>query len=402
MSTPKETPFSFGIFKKYVVIPDLPIQNENELRYIICHELIHHKHHDNVFSLILNILKCIYWFNPLVHAAFCSIRTDMEMYCDSDVLKYSEYGTAFDYGSTILNFIQRNSESLRTSLSGTGREIRERIQKLTKFKRSRKAEIALIIEVIAVTVVSFGAISICGYNTDNRYRGKFQSEEIDLSYEFDDAKGCFVFYDEESYKIYNKDMAVKRFSPNSTYKPIIALNALESGIITPKSNYMNWNGKQYPFKEWMKNQTLDTAMENSVNWYFQNLDDGLDYGRFVKTINYGNKFTGLDKKSYWLENCLKISAVEQVDILRNIYYNNFGFDSESIKAVKASMKLGEDFYGKTGSGNINGEAVSGWFIGFRENGKNTDFFALYLKGNATGSDAYKKTLNILDRIDNEL
>ena len=97
---------------------------------------------------------------------------------------------------------------------------------------------------------------------------------IDLSSYFNDYQGCFVLFDAttDSWQIYNKVMAQKRISPDSTYKIYSALLGLENRYITSASSEMTWNGQEYPIAEWNANQNLTTAFQNSVNWYFQSLD----------------------------------------------------------------------------------------------------------------------------------
>ena len=67
-------------------------------------------------------------------------------------------------------------------------------------------------------------------------------------------------------------MSKQRVSPDSTYKIYSALFALESNVISPRRNKQIWDGTVYPIKEWNTNQNLSTALQNSVNWYFQHLD----------------------------------------------------------------------------------------------------------------------------------
>ena len=88
-----------------------------------------------------------------------------------------------------------------------------------------------------------------------------------------------------------------------------------------------------------------------------------------------------------------------------MYQNSFGFDSENIQAVKDSIQLTSSddgiLYGKTGTGNINGKNINGWFIGFVETSDNTYFFATNIQkdNNATGSTAAEITLSILSDLD---
>ena len=43
-------------------------------------------------------------------------------------------------------------------------------------------------------------------------------------------------------------------------------------VITPEDSSMEWNRTLYPFQEWNADQTLQSAMSASVNWYFQEID----------------------------------------------------------------------------------------------------------------------------------
>ena len=133
------------------------------------------------------------------------------------------------------------------------------------------------------------------------------------------------------------DHASTRVSPNSTYKIYDALLGLESGIITPEHSTFTWNGEPYPFHSWEADQDLTSAIHNSVNWYFQAIDSqaGFEAVRtFLQTINYGNQNTGTNLNLYWTDFSLKISPIEQVELLQDFYQNNFHFDSKNIQAVK--------------------------------------------------------------------
>ena len=72
---------------------------------------------------------------------------------------------------------------------------------------------------------------------------------------------------------------------------------------------------------------------NSVNWYFQAIDSqaGFEAVRtFLQTINYGNQNTGTNINLYWTDFSLKISPIEQVELLQDFYQNNFLFDSKNV------------------------------------------------------------------------
>ena len=148
-------------------------------------------------------------------------------------------------------------------------------------------------------------------------------------------------------------------------------------------------------------------MENSVNWYFTSLDEQLGktaVSDYIQGIGYGNENISGGFPTYWMESSLKISPIEQVELLTGLYENSFDFDSENIDAVKDAIHLsshdGATLYGKTGTGRIDGQDVNGWFVGFIETGGQTYFFAANIGAdeNATGSRAAEITMEILKDI----
>ena len=88
-------------------------------------------------------------------------------------------------------------------------------------------------------------------------------------------------------------------------------------------------------------------------------------------------------------------------MLTKLYNNNFDFSPENINVVKDSIRLSSSdtrtFYGKTGTGRVDGQDVNGWFIGFIETEDNTYFFATNIGADrdAAGSNATEITMSIL-------
>jgi bla regulator protein BlaR1 len=248
--------------------------------------------------------------------------------------------------------------------------------------------------------------SVMAYD-DQRYEfdGKRTIYE-NLSKYFAEYEGSFVLYDlqADQYRIYNENKSTFRVSPNSTYKIYSALFALESNIITRENSTMKWNGKQYPYDSWNRSQNLSTAMKSSVNWYFQDLDKKVHLNNiqhYLKQINYGNYNLSGGVSQYWIESSLKISPIEQVQLLKAFYRNEFGFKKKNVQTVKEVIQLeekdGAQLSGKTGTGSVNGKNINGWFIGYVETKKNTYFFATNIQNenNTYGSKAVEISKAIL-------
>ena len=135
-------------------------------------------------------------------------------------------------------------------------------------------------------------------------------------------------------------------------------------------------------------------MQNSVNWYFDRLNENnrKNLENTFNTFEYGNRDLS-GGNDFWMESSLKISPVEQIDVLKALYLNEYGFDEDNVQAVKDSMKISDGLYGKTGSGMVNGKEVNGWFVGFVESEDNVWFFALNMndENGANGSTANGST-----------
>lgn len=122
---------------------------------------------------------------------------------------------------------------------------------------------------------------------------------------------------------------------------------------------------------------------------------------FFTEIGYGDGNLGDDPDSYWNGSGIKISALEQVDLLVKLYSNVFGFGDANIAAVKESMVLNDTgLYGKTGTGRLADTNIAGWFVGFIETRGNTYFIAVYLNSEegADGALAYETACKILENI----
>ena len=412
-----KSPIIVGLLKPCIYLPIHLISDydEADIRYMLLHELQHYRHHDAIANYLMNLVGVVYWFHPLVWYALKEMRNDREVACDTSVLKMLEEDAYADYGNTLINFAEKVSLTpfpFAASLGGNMKQMKRRILNIASYEKPtfmKKLKGMTAFLLTAVLLLGLAPI-LSTYATDvSRYQWKISSENIsyaDFSSCFGEYEGSFVLYDSEndSWSIYDMDHAILRVAPDSTYKIYDALFGLEEGVITPEDSFIAWNKESYPFEAWNADQTLQSAMASSVNWYFQSVDEQLGTASvcdYIKEIRYGNENMSGDLSSYWMESSLEISPVEQVKLLIKLQKNSFGFASENIDAVKDSICLSSSdagaFYGKTGTGRVDGQDVNGWFIGYIETADNTYFFATNIgaDSNATGSNATEITMSIL-------
>lgn len=396
-----QSPMVFGLFNTVILLPHIKLADK-EIENVLMHELIHYKRGDVVVNFISCIFRAVYWFNPVVWAAFSIMRDDMETACDEAVMELT--GDRYGYGMTIIKFAQRKKIiNFAADMGGSAKQIKNRVEAAAVFTKATfgKKLVSGLSFVMAFVLIltQIPNISVMAFEKNAKI-GNADIKSEDLSEYFDGFGGSFVLYDmnNESYTVYNEKESIKRTSPDSTYKIFSALAALESGIITPEGNTIKWDGTENQFDEWNKDQNLSSAMKNSVNWYFQQLDSKnfKELYELFNTIGYGNcDFSG--GKDFWMESSLKISPIEQTQALKSLYCNEYGFDEKNVEAVKDAIKIDKGFYGKTGTGMINGKEINGWFVGFVEQTDNVYFFATNINGydNALGSTAADITIEIL-------
>ncbi len=237
---------------------------------------------------------------------------------------------------------------------------------------------------------------------------------IDLSGAFQEINGCAVIYSpvQEEYSFFNEDMCRQEVSSYSTFKIISALLGLQKGVIVDESSTMGYDGMDYGNAEWNGDLTLEEAFQNSCIWYFREVIDLVGRNKMqeeLKNLQYGNcdisewngsNINPLEKlNGFWLDSSLKISPLEQVEVLSRIFEGHSDYDSRNIEILKRIMLVDENdsqkIYGKTGSGN--GEA---WFVGFSESSEERRYIAIYLndsehRDQVSGNKAKEIALDIL-------
>ncbi len=412
-----KSPVLSGFIRPQIYLPIHLISeyNATDMRFMLLHELQHYKHKDLLFNAIMNIAGIVYWFNPFVWLAIKEIRTDREIACDTSVLQMLNKDDYLNYGNTLINFAEKISFApfpFTTGISGNMAQIKKRIINIAAYSplsfRKKLQNIIIYIIIAAAILSSAPALSIKASSNDhyNFKEDRNNISYINLNHKFNGYTGSFVLYDTNAgiWKIYNMDNAATRISPASTFKIYSALNALETGIIKPGHTQIPWNGEIHYYNTWNKDQTLKPAMQNSVTWYFQELDKkaGLSSIRkFIQKTGYGNQDVTGDASSYWMDSSLKISPIEQVEMLIKLYNNEFNFSPENLALVKDAICLysgsNGSFYGKTGTLEAGSKNISGWFTGFIEKPGNTYFFATNIQGenHTTGPAATELTFSIL-------
>lgn len=97
-----DAPFEFGFFEQTICLPGKNY-TEEELYFILSHEIYHFKNMSNWFKLLNNILASILWWHPLTPFMNTSMITMMEINCDEHIIKKFDNRLKAKYLNCLLN-----------------------------------------------------------------------------------------------------------------------------------------------------------------------------------------------------------------------------------------------------------------------------------------------------------
>lgn len=140
-----ETPFIFGLFRPFILVPAGYESSDRELRYILMHEVSHFRRRDLLTKFLVQLLSIIYWWNPFGYMLRDQTDLVLEMRIDDVVagLNKEEMTEYLDY---LLNLAEYQDElfdlfpmgNIIAMSKGHKKVLTKRFQMLTQGKRKKK------------------------------------------------------------------------------------------------------------------------------------------------------------------------------------------------------------------------------------------------------------------------
>lgn len=175
------TPLAFGIISPRIIFPRIiPPSDNEEIKYVLTHEVIHIKRFDNLWKVIMLIAVSIHWFNPLVWIMYILFNRDIELSCDERVISLLGENTKKEYAMALVNLAEKQYHWSFFS-NGFGKNaIQERIVAIMKFKRVTyiSAGCAVLLLAGAITVFAQNDSKASGSNNPYLYS---DNEGVDAS-----------------------------------------------------------------------------------------------------------------------------------------------------------------------------------------------------------------------------
>lgn len=148
-----KSPFIFGVFRPQIYLPSGIAADEME--YVLAHEETHLKRGDHWWKLAGFCMLTVYWFHPLVWAAYILFCRDIELACDEKVIKDMNLDGKKAYSRVLLDSSTHGRRMLVCPLAFGEVGIKERVKNILRYKKPACWIVAAAIAICAAVAVCF-------------------------------------------------------------------------------------------------------------------------------------------------------------------------------------------------------------------------------------------------------
>jgi beta-lactamase class D len=231
------------------------------------------------------------------------------------------------------------------------------LRKICKMSRSLFA--------LFVVVLSFTACTTNNVTVDDTLQKYFDSAGVKGSFGlFDNGQGHFTIYNLPRFR----DSACL---PAGTFDLLLSLIGIQTGLVKDDSALAAL-GRGNGFSQLALRLGKDTVK------------------KWIDSLGYGNKDIGGPIDSFWLNNHLKVTADEQLGLVKKLYFDQLPFFQHTQQVVRRAMMTESNtnylLSYKTGQG-IKGDGHPiAWVMGWVEENKHPYFFVLNLESASPNGD----------------
>jgi beta-lactamase class D len=240
-------------------------------------------------------------------------------------------------------------------------------------------------------------------NNDKSLEKYFRENNVEGTFGmFDNGKGNFNLYNVVRFR----DSA---YLPASTFKIINSLIGIETGRVIDTNVVFSWNGLSSGRPECDKDLPMHDAFRISCPPWYQELarrigKDTMQY--WIDTLGYGRRYKSFkiqaNTDTFWLDNSVKVTADEQLGIVKQLYFDQLPFQKRTQRLVRGMMLQEKNanytLSYKTGWGFTEKGHSLGWIIGWIEENQHPYFFVLQLEHPSKNFDMATIRLKILKDI----
>lgn len=148
-----DSPFILGIFRPVIYLP--AGMDTAQSAHVIAHERAHIARRDNLWKPLGFLILSVYWFDPLVWAAYILFCRDIELACDERAVKALGLEERREYSRALLacSAPRRTVAACPLAFGEVG--VKERVKKVLNYKKPAFRIVAAALAVCALAAVCF-------------------------------------------------------------------------------------------------------------------------------------------------------------------------------------------------------------------------------------------------------
>ncbi|MDR3715438.1 MAG: penicillin-binding transpeptidase domain-containing protein [Puia sp.] len=253
--------------------------------------------------------------------------------------------------------------------------------------------------VILSIPVLFFACSPNNVTEDGSLKKYFDSSNVSGSFGlFDNGQGHFTICNLPRFR----DSA---YLPASTFKIVNSLIGVQTGVVKDENTVIPWDHVVRGHLDCNQDLPMKQAFQYSCVGWYQELARRIGKDtmkKWIDSLGYGNKNIGGPIDSFWLNNRLKVTADEQLGLVKKLYFDQLPFFQRTQKIVRGMMLMEStsnyQLSYKTGWGFKEDGHSLGWIVGWIEENKHPYFFVLNVETADTNMDLTGVRMKILKGI----
>ncbi len=171
------SPFVTGFLKPEIYLPKDVFDglSSTHKQCIIEHELTHIKRKDLWMQVLAEVVRMIYWFNPIIHIAWNAFRQDQELACDHQVLANCNKSQRYEYGRVLLKGLHAHA------LPATMAFFNNHKQRFIMLEKHNNSKINNIFGIVLCTVLLVFALTKAPQSIAKEF-----GKDSELSFEFNE------------------------------------------------------------------------------------------------------------------------------------------------------------------------------------------------------------------------
>lgn len=146
------TPFVLGVIFPKIYIPSN--LGDDDMQYVMEHERTHIKRGDHLWKPLGFLLLSVYWFNPILWAAYVLMCKDIELACDEKVIRNLGEDSKKAYSEALINCSAPRRLVSACPLAFGEVGVKERIKRVLNYKKPA-------FWIIIVAAVSCVVVAVC-------------------------------------------------------------------------------------------------------------------------------------------------------------------------------------------------------------------------------------------------